>query len=306
MHKIEGLHHVTCLTQDIARNKWFYTTILGLHLLKKTVHHDDIFSYHLFYGDPRTFSSCISFVEQKTQDTTHQYPSTLGLWVPSTHSLHYWQHRLSHFGISCDPITFQFDVFGFTFKDPDGLTLRFIANTFTNIDDLPTHSSLVATEHAIKDIGEIYFHIHHSDQCEQWLTQILPFKYITQVDKAMLYTYSRSGTPLRCIVTYDCSTKALPIVGNIHHTAWRVADSATLSQLHAELTQLNYLTSDVIDRTSFQSVYVRDHHHLLFEFTTDVSEYPIEALHHAPDQSLSLPPALEPYRKVIEKRLKPL
>ena len=50
MH-VHGLHHVTAVTGNVSANKDFYTRVLGLRLVKKSVNQDDTSAYHLFYAD---------------------------------------------------------------------------------------------------------------------------------------------------------------------------------------------------------------------------------------------------------------
>ena len=49
--ELGGLHHMTAVTTNAAENVAFYTDVLGLRLVKKTVNQDDVSAYHLFYGD---------------------------------------------------------------------------------------------------------------------------------------------------------------------------------------------------------------------------------------------------------------
>src|SRR5919202_303974 len=49
--ELGGLHHVTAVTTRAPENVTFYTEVLGLRLVKKTVNQDDVSAYHLFYGD---------------------------------------------------------------------------------------------------------------------------------------------------------------------------------------------------------------------------------------------------------------
>ena len=51
--QLGGIHHVTAVTGDTAENVRFYTEVLGLRLVKKTVNQDDVTAYHLFYADGR-------------------------------------------------------------------------------------------------------------------------------------------------------------------------------------------------------------------------------------------------------------
>ena len=51
--KLEGIHHMTAITGDAPQNLDFYTRVLGLRLVKKTVNQDDPTVYHLFYADEK-------------------------------------------------------------------------------------------------------------------------------------------------------------------------------------------------------------------------------------------------------------
>jgi len=62
--RFEGIHHITCITGDAPRNVDFYTRVLGLRLVKKSVNQDDPTVYHLFYADEAgSAGSDITFFE---------------------------------------------------------------------------------------------------------------------------------------------------------------------------------------------------------------------------------------------------
>ena len=62
--KLEGIHHVTAITGDAPRNVDYYTGVLGLRLVKKSVNQDDPTVYHLFYADEQgTPGADITFFE---------------------------------------------------------------------------------------------------------------------------------------------------------------------------------------------------------------------------------------------------
>jgi glyoxalase family protein len=50
-HSVLGIHHVTAIASDPQRNLDFYTEVLGLRLVKRTVNFDDLGTYHLYFGD---------------------------------------------------------------------------------------------------------------------------------------------------------------------------------------------------------------------------------------------------------------
>jgi glyoxalase family protein len=49
--QILGIHHITAIAGDAQRNFDFYTKVLGLRFLKKTVNFDDPHTYHFYFGD---------------------------------------------------------------------------------------------------------------------------------------------------------------------------------------------------------------------------------------------------------------
>src|SRR4029077_6202632 len=49
--QLSGIHHLTAVSADAPGNVKFYSKLLGLRLVKKTVNQDDVSAYHLFYAD---------------------------------------------------------------------------------------------------------------------------------------------------------------------------------------------------------------------------------------------------------------
>lgn len=310
MRKIEGLHHVTCVTNNIHRNLWFYATLLGLDVLKKSVKHDDIFAYHLTYGNKHTSQrNCITFFENPSHNNhvVANGCTLIGFRVLTTLSLQFWQQRLSQSGVVIEPMTFQYGKWGFNCVDPDGINLRLIADVDVQLGEntLKT-TSLIPVEHTIIGLGEIHLQVHNPTAIDHWLTQVLQLQRSTIANSVSLYHIPLEGCHSRMIVRLSDPLQAHSYQSKIHHIAWRVQDITTLTQLHSAFLSLNFATSDVIDRTSYHSVYVRDHHHLLFEFTTDTLHFMSDENSDVLNERLSLPPFLEPYRTIIEKRLKPL
>src|ERR671934_412746 len=116
--KLEGIHHITCITADAPRNVEFYADVLGLRLVKKSVNQDDPTVYHLFYADEvGSAGSDITFFEYPGAR-----PGTAGsgmvhtiVWrVGSTEALDFWAERLG-VGRADDRVRFT---------DPEGLGLE--------------------------------------------------------------------------------------------------------------------------------------------------------------------------------------
>src|SRR5688572_2610114 len=144
---LDGIHHVTCITGDAPRNVDFYTRVLGLRMVKKTVNQDDPTVYHLFYADEAgTPGSDVTFFE---------YPGvrqgragagmihTIAWRVGSEAALDFWEERLD--GEASDVAR---DDGAVAFTDPDGLRHRLVVSS---VDDAPLVADHpdVPAEHAL-------------------------------------------------------------------------------------------------------------------------------------------------------------
>src|SRR5579875_2582869 len=101
--QIPGIHHVTAITGDVARNVAFYTRGLGLRLVKQTVNQDDVGAYHLFYGD--------AIGHPGTEITFFHWPdlppalpgvatiAPVALRVPGRAALQWWSCRFDQLGV---------------------------------------------------------------------------------------------------------------------------------------------------------------------------------------------------------------
>ena len=97
--KLEGIHHVTCITADAPGNVDFYARVLGLRLVKKTVNQDDPTVYHLFYADERGSAGAdITFFEypgarrgRAGAGMVHRIAWRVG----SEEALDFWEERLA-------------------------------------------------------------------------------------------------------------------------------------------------------------------------------------------------------------------
>ncbi|MBS3991838.1 MAG: VOC family protein [Erysipelothrix sp.] len=311
MKLIEGLHHVSCMTKDIEKNVWFYTEVLGLKILKKSVNQDDVFAYHLFYGDANaSVGSCITFFDYPHMSATQVGSNCvyrLGLRVASKEALVFWRERLRTFNFKSDSIVNKLGCLGFNFVDPDGLKLRLMSTEGLELlPNYPNSHPDIPLDFAILGLGEVHLHVQNTLKADQWLTSILNFKRIMSDNDSTLYISSSHRADTRCIVTMDSSKAEIQGHGSIHHIAWRVEDDDHLMAMNTKINDLGLSNSSIVDRHYFKSLYVRDFNRILFEFATDGPGYtcdePLETL----GRQLSLPPLLEPYRKTIEKHIKPL
>src|SRR5438034_1302666 len=129
MNKILGLHHITAIASDAKRNRRFYTNVLGLRLVKKTVNFDDPGTYHLYYGDEiGNAGTILTFFpwEGIGQGRTGTGMATnIGYSVPKD-SLEFWEDRFKQFNVKYEAKSERFGEEYLSFLDPDGLKIELV------------------------------------------------------------------------------------------------------------------------------------------------------------------------------------
>jgi glyoxalase family protein len=125
---IQGLHHITLVTTDAQRNVDFYSKVLGLRFVKKTVNFDDPGAYHLYYGDETgSPGSAVTFFEWKGVPKgkpgiggTHHF----ALGVKDYAGLLMWKRRLTGLGLKVSGPYDRHYFKSIYFNDPDGTILE--------------------------------------------------------------------------------------------------------------------------------------------------------------------------------------
>src|SRR5215472_16108500 len=156
-HELGGLHHVTAVTGDAARNVAFYTETLGLRLVKKTVNQDDVSAYHLFYGDsvghPGTELTFFDWPDAGPKRAGTGTIAAVALWVPTRETLAWWEERLDQRGVAegLGRLTLAF-------AGPEGQALELVApNDGERVPTgpAPWGGSAVPTEHQIRGLHAV-------------------------------------------------------------------------------------------------------------------------------------------------------
>ena len=103
--RLPGLHHITAIASNAKRNVDFYTRVLGLRLVKKTVNFDDPGTYHLYYGDhaasPGTLLTFFLWDELPRGQAGTGMTSAIAWSVPAG-ALGFWRERLQAQGVTVD------------------------------------------------------------------------------------------------------------------------------------------------------------------------------------------------------------
>ena len=131
-NKIRGLHHVTAIASDPQRNLDFYTGLLGLRFVKRTVNFDDPGTYHLYFGDNRgTPGTILTFFPwsgaRRGSRGTGQIEATA--FAISPDSVSYWLERFKQHHVTAEQTSPRFGEEVIRFIDPDGLLIELIASS---------------------------------------------------------------------------------------------------------------------------------------------------------------------------------
>ncbi|OZQ71118.1 ring-cleaving dioxygenase [Paenibacillus odorifer] len=318
--QITGQHHVSMITKDAKQNLWFYTKVLGLRLVKKTVNQDDPTMYHLFYGNPNGAPGTeVSFFEMPNAGQTRKGTnsiSAISLLVPSDEALVYWANRLDTFEIAHEAIVSIEERNSLTFQDSDELTVHLVSAEKDNVTQLvePWITDDIPPQYAIVGLGPVELTVREASRTKAVLEDILGYTQVRRVPSmgdpkvtVDIYETAKGGlyTELQLKEVND-QDRERPGKGSIHHVAIRVKDLEELSAWAAKITAAGFKNTGVIDRYYFHSLYFRDPNHILFELATDGPGFEIDESFDALGENLTLPSFLEERREEIESKLHPI
>ncbi|SEM63508.1 glyoxalase family protein [Mesobacillus persicus] len=313
MKGLKGIHHVTAITSSAEKNYEFFTYILGMRLVKKTVNQDDIQTYHLFFADdtgsPGTDMTFFDFPGiPKGQHGTNEISKT-SFRVPSDAALDYWEKRFDRLKVKHTGIKEQFGKKTISFVDFDDQQYQLISdeNNEGVAAGTPWEKGPVPLEYAITGLGPLFVRIAQFDYFKEMMEKVLQFKVIAQEGSFHLFEVGEGGNGAQVIAEHNTILpQAQQGFGTVHHAAFRVDDRSVLEDWDQHLRSFGFQTSGFVDRFFFGSLYSRVAPQILFEFATDgpgfMGDEPYETL----GEKLSLPPFLESKREQIEKMVRPI
>ncbi len=311
--QLKGVHHVTAITSSAEKNYDFFTHVLGMRLVKKTVNQDDIQTYHLFFADDKgSAGTDMTFFDfpgiSKGVHGTNEISKT-SFRVPTDAALEYWVQRFDRLAVGHTGISEQFGKKTLSFVDFDDQQYQLISDEFNKGigSGSPWQKGPVVSEHAITGLGPVFVRIADFDGLKQMLTSVLLFTETAVEGSFHLFEMGEGGNGASVIVEDNKNMSwARQGFGTVHHAAFRVEDRAVLNEWITRMSNLGIPTSGYVNRHFFESLYVRVAPQILFEFATDgpgfMGDEPYETL----GEKLSLPPFLEPKRAEIEKMVRPI
>lgn len=304
-----GIHHVTAMTDDAMRNYEFFTDILGMRLVKKTVNQDDIQTYHTFFADdvgsPGTDMTFFDFPNNPKGIRGTNSISRTGLRVPDDAALEYYLKRFNEFGVKNEGIKELFGKKVLPFEESDGQRYQLFSdeNNEGVEPGTPWKNGPVPEDKAIYGLGPIEITVSYYDDFKQVLTSIYDMKPIIEEDDVTVFEVGAGGNGGQVILRKDETKQGQQGYGEVHHVSFRVEDHAAIKAWEEKYNELGVGHSGNVDRFYFEALYARVGH-ILIELSTDgpgfMGDEPYETL----GESLALPPMLEPKREQIEAQVR--
>jgi glyoxalase family protein len=298
--RFEGIHHITLITGDAPRNVDFYTRVLGLRLVKKSVNQDDPTVYHLFYsdekGDP---GSDITFFEYP-----HAARGTAGAgmihtitWrVASADALDFWDERLRAEGVE---VTREGN--RLRFEDPEGMRYE-LAAVETSDEPLIADHPEIPAELALQGFDGVRAYARDPERSRSFFEETLAFA--ARGDDEWEVRGDRRGS----FYAYDAPPTAAPGrlgAGTVHHVAW-ACPMDEQEAWHERVSRAGVRPTPIIDRFYFRSIYFREPNGILFEIATIGPGFAVDEDPDHLGEKLSLPPEYEHLRAEVEPKLTPL
>ena len=188
-----GFHHVTAVTARAAANHAFYTGVLGLRLVKKTVNQDDVSAYHLFYADglasPGTDLTFFDWPVPRERHGTHSIVRT-GLRVRGEAVLPWWRERLRQAGVFVGEVHDRDGRLVLDFEDPEGQRLSLVVDRGGGAGN-PWARSVVPAELQILGLGPVMISVPQLRATDATLTRVMNMRRVRE--------YATRTAPVRTI-----------------------------------------------------------------------------------------------------------
>ena len=307
-NSITGLHHITVIAGDPQENLDFYSGILGMRHVKKTVNQDVPGTYHLFYADgvahAGTDLTFFPWPDMEPGRTGVGLTVEVALAVPIG-TLGYWAERLEGHGVSSEiGVRFGERVLGFA--DPHGLAVVLV-ETADQREFTAWEKSPVPESQQVRGLHGVRLLERSAAPTVNFLTNTLGFEEVGEENGWRRFALGgdRSGRVLD-IKEAPAERQGTWGTGSVHHIAWRVPDDSTELVVQRRVQSAGRHPTSVIDRFWFKSVYFKEPGGALFEIATDGPGFGVDETMEELGGRLVLPPWLEAKRAAIEASLPPL
>ncbi len=304
---IKGIHHVTATVNDAQEDYDFYTQLLGLRLVKKTVNFDNNRVYHFYYGNeegtPGTIMTTFPYKGQGVrQGATGTGQVAVTSFSAPADSLPFWKERLEKAGVVVVELS-RFGQSTLRFEDPSGLILEIVGND----EDWrqPWYTKEVSEEAAIRGFYTVTLSVAEAGPAFDFLTEEFGFEQLGTERQTTRFAVQGGGPGRYVDVRVDEGGEpGKNGIGTVHHVAWRIESDEDQLRMRKHLAdELGLRVTEVKDRKYFHSIYFRMPGGVLFEIATIPPGFGVDEPVEKLGRSLKLPEWEEPKRAEIEKGL---
>lgn len=304
-NRILGLHHITAIAGDAQRNYDFYTKILGLRMVKKTVNFDDPQTYHFYFGDgvgsPGTILTFFPWARVRQGTNGAGMATEIGYSVPEG-SLDFWKERFEKFNVRHDKVTERLGEKHLGFQDPDGLRLHLIE--VKNDSRKAWETADVKSDVAIKGFHSVTLTLNDIKATADILTDVFGYKLLKQEGNVSRYqTDAVDHAAMVDLMEIPGIARGVNAGGTNHHVAFRVQDEEVLLRFREKVVARGLHITEKINRDYFFSLYFREPGGVLFEIATDNPGFATDETVEELGTSLQLPDQYKSMREKIESIL---
>lgn len=302
---ILGLHHITAISNSSQGNHDFYTNVLGLRLVKKTVNFDDPGTYHFYFGDEQgTPGSIITFFpwEGIGKGVNGAGMATHTAYSVPSGSFDFWKKRLEGYGIeSQESVIFNEKVL--SFNDPDGMQLLLVVAEKQDNRE-PWTTDQVGADVAVRGFHTVTLTLRSAEATVKVLTDILGYSQIKHEGNRYRFAVDTVDAANFIDILEDpAAPNGRGAAGTNHHIAFRVKDDNILMEVRKKVVAAGLNITPKIDRDYFFSLYFREPGGVLFEIATDNPGFTVDESLDSLGSSLRLPKKYEGMRQKIEEVL---
>lgn len=306
----KGIHHITAIASNARDNVNFYTKVLGLRLVKKTVNQDDTGTYHLFFGDrhghPGMDLTFFIFLPAAQGIRGNGLVTMISLEIPKG-SLKFWQQRFKEHSVKHEEVLNRFGHARLVFFDDDNQQLELVEVEGSKEENDVWTTDEVSKEHAIRNFHSATLSVISHASIEPILKHVFGYTYVSTEEKTHLFkTAGSMRANLLEVKEEPSAEQGFNAAGTVHHIAFRADDEKQQLEMRDKVLQLGLHPTEVINRFYFKSVYFRTPAGILFEIATDGPGFTADEKEEELGKNLSLPPFLEDQRTQIEANLTPI
>jgi glyoxalase family protein len=304
--KIKGIHHITAIAGNAKKNYDFYTRVLGLRLVKKTVNFDDPHTYHFYYGDklgtPGTILTFFPWEGITIGRRGARQVTEIGYSVPEG-SLDFWVKRFEDNNVIYNKPAEKFDEQYLSFLDPDGLKIELTVPKNTDKRE-PWTTTEVNADNATRGFHHITITSNKIEATAKILTDVFGYKLLEQhVNRYRFITDAVDNAAIVDLVEVPAEIAGHVAGGSVHHVAFRVENEQVLMQYREKIVNLGLHITEKIDRNYFYSLYFREPGGVLFELATENPGFATDETVEQLGSGLKLPAQYESIRGEIEESL---